>query len=83
MVKRTKKRTVRHLASDQTFHGFALSICKAEGLKKQVDYAQVLEILGHVADAVYHDVSVSFKPWILQMLHETGKKRWAERVAKS
>lgn len=31
-------------------------LCKREGLKKQIDVAQVTELVGHLADILYADL---------------------------
>jgi hypothetical protein len=38
-----------------TFKKLVRELCKREKLKKQVDAAQVTELLGHLADIVYEE----------------------------
>lgn len=60
----------------------AKEICKREGLKKQVDIAQVKEILGHVSDLMYEtaspflrDLPLPKKRSVLGSLFANGARR--------
>lgn len=59
-------------------------LCKREGLKKQVDIAQVTEIVGHLAEIVFEECEVS--PGSIKVLEELvmlGQKRAKKKEKKN
>lgn len=58
----------------KTIKALAKEICKREGKKKQVDIAQVSEILGVLSDIVYDDFYHT-----LGLLFWNGHRRWKKR----
>lgn len=44
----------------KTLRALAVELCRREGLKKQVDIAQMLEILGHLSDIFYEYESIDY-----------------------
>lgn len=59
----------------KTIKALAKELAKREGKRKQVDIAQITEILGHLSDIAYNDY------WDLFVLAENGEKR-AKKKAK-
>ena len=64
----------------KTIKQLVKELCKREGLKKQVDVAQISEIVGHLSDIVYEYSSAVDFP-LYMMLHKNGEKR-AKKKAK-
>lgn len=70
-----------------TIKQLAKEICKREGLKKQVDIAQVTEIIGHVADIFWpeylnFDMGSDPKKYTYLNLVYLGQKREKKKLKK-
>jgi hypothetical protein len=63
----------------KTITDLAVELCKREGLKKQVDVAQMKEILGHLADIFYEGPHPAL---ICTMLCQCGGKRAKKKAKK-
>lgn len=63
-----------------TIAKLAKELCKREGLKKQIDIAQMTELLGHVSDILYAEPLLN-KMDILMMFYKNGKKRATKKGA--
>ncbi len=59
----------------KTIKALAKELCSREGLKKQVDIAQIAEILGHLSDMVFEDCKA------MDILFNNGMRR-AKKKAK-
>jgi hypothetical protein len=53
----------------RTIKALAKELAKREGKKKQVDIAQLTEVLGHLSDMVYEDCKA------MDILFNNGEKR--------
>lgn len=47
-----------------TFKKLVKELCKREGLKKQVDVAQVTELLGHLADLFHEERNATTRTYL-------------------
>lgn len=57
-----------------TINKLVKELCKREGLKKQVDIAQIREIIGHLSDMV-HEFDDLYGNDVVGALLENGRKR--------
>ena len=58
-----------------TFKKLVNELCKREKLKKQVDVAQVTELMGHLADIVFEVEAPNDAHVLSDMLFLLGEKR--------
>lgn len=58
-----------------TIKQLAVKLCKKEKKKKQVDIAQMMEILGVLSDIMHHEWEHSTKLVILSTILKNGEKR--------
>ena len=74
-----------------TINKLVQELAKREGLKKQVDIAQMKEIVGHLSDMVYaelYDLNSPFvsmindMPTITSALYRNGEKRAKKKAKK-
>lgn len=65
----------------KTIKGLTLELCRREGKKKQVDIAQMSELLGHLSDIYFQSRNMPY-PNITYVLYINGLKR-AKKKAKS
>lgn len=58
-----------------TIKQLAVKLCKKEGKKKQVNVAQMHEVLGIVSDILHHEWENSVRLSVLSVLLNNGAKR--------
>ena len=64
-----------------TFKSVCLELCKREKLKKQVDIAQVRELVGHISDIIF-EMNVEEVGDLFYVLEVCGERRAKARVKK-
>lgn len=74
---------------DMTIKKLIREICKREGLKKQVDISQITEVVGHIADIFYEEMTAlgwdgdtGNRGWLDVELYRLGEKRSKRREKK-
>jgi hypothetical protein len=62
--------------------GLAKELAKREGKKKQVDIAQLTEMLGHLSDIIFEQIRFSDRSGelISQILYKNGSRRSKKKI---